>query len=102
MIRWNSIKGYVLVVISGLFFLGAGILVASNLGNSCDLTFYWTILHSQSIGVGLLIAAGVGIVAVWMLKLLVRGVRDIKRGRGLAAIDKINKLEKAQNKKPTD
>ena len=101
MIKWNSIKGYVLVVVSGLFLLAAGILVISNIGNSCDLTCYWTILHSQSIGVALLIAGGVGVVAVWMLKLLVRGVRDIKRGRKAAAIDKINQLEKAQSKKQT-
>ena len=95
MIKWNSIKGYVLVVISGLFFVAAGILAISNIGNYCDLTFFWTILHSRSIGVVMLISAGVGIVAVWMFKLLVWGVRDIRRGRRETKIDSIGKIEKA-------
>ncbi len=95
MIKWNSIKGYVLVVISGLFFVAAGILAISNIGNYCDLTFFWTILHSRSIGVVMLISAGVGVVAVWMFKLLVWGVRDIRRGRRETKIDSIGQAEKA-------
>ena len=102
MIRWNSIKGYVLVVISGLFFLASGMLVIGNMKSHLNMWLFWTILDSNNLGVALLIAGCVGVVAVWMFKLLTRGVRDIKRGRGLAAIDKINKLEKTQNKKQTD
>ncbi len=102
MIKWNSVKGYVLVVISGLFFLAVAMLIIGNIKNyHFNLWCFWTILYSQSVGVVLLITAGVGIVAVWMLKLLVRGVRDIMRGRKAAVIDKIAQLEKAQSKNQT-
>ena len=103
MIRWKSIKGYVLVVISGLFFLAVAMLVIGNIKNYYfNLWCFWTILYSQSVGVVLLITAGVGVVALWMFKLFVRGARDIRRGRREAVIDKIDQLEKAQSKKQTD
>ena len=96
MIKWNSIKGYVLVVISGLFFLAGGVLVIGNIKNShFNMWLFWTILDSKSVGVALLIAGGVGVVAAWMFKLLVRGVRDIRRGRRETRIDSIGKIEKA-------
>ncbi|MCD4825144.1 MAG: hypothetical protein K8S55_11090 [Phycisphaerae bacterium] len=99
--NWNTIKGYIYVVASGLFLLAAAILVFSNLGVYCkSLTFFWTQLEHQSVAVLMLVSAAMGIVTYWMVKLFIKGAMDIWRGRKEARIGRLGRMEKdmkAQN-----
>lgn len=90
-------KQYFLVILSGLFLLAVAILFISNTGNTCEnLNFYWTTLNSRSIGLIMLVSAGVGVVTWKMLRILGRNSWRIYRGR------KQRKKEHPPAKEPAD
>jgi hypothetical protein len=95
--NFNSVKGYVFVVLSGVYLTAAAILVLSNLGVYCDsITFFWMQPKMVSVGLMMLISAAVGFVTLWMARLMINGVKAIRRGRIEAKLAKVNQIEKSQ------
>ncbi len=75
-------KHYFMVVISGLFLLAIVILFVNNAGNTCEnLHFYWTTLNGQSVGLIMLVSAGVGVITWKMLRIFGKNSWRIYRGR---------------------
>ena len=100
--NWNYIKGYVLTVLGGLYLIAVGLMVVLNLKNYCDWSFYGAIQYGQSIGVIMLCSAVAGILTVFVVKMFIWGLKDIRRGRRDLALRKVNQLEKAQKQQAKD
>ncbi len=94
---WNYIKGYVLTVVGGIFLLMVVLMVVLNLKNPCDWSLYGAIQKGQSIGIIMACSAVAGILTVFVTRMFIWGLKDIRRGRRDLALRKINKLEKVQN-----
>ena len=78
--NWNLVKGYVLVVLSGLILFAAVVLIVVQ----WDLTADFSIYASKSTKVSTLLlvvcsAAG-GVALLFLLKMMVRGISALRRG----------------------
>ena len=73
------VKGYVLIVVSGLVILAAAALVVVQWTNEGTFSFFG---HDMKVRMWLLLlgAAGGGMVIRTLLRLLVRGIGSLKRG----------------------
>lgn len=90
--NWKTLKGQLLILFSGLFFLAAGVLFLTNIRNGCDLWFGQN-LHGST-GMVMLFSALVGGAVMFMFRLLVRGVRDLRIGRLQASLQRINRMDR--------
>ena len=100
--NWNYIKGYVLTVVGGLYLIAMTLMVVLNLKNYCDWSLYGAIQYGQSIGVIMLCSAVAGILTVYVVKLFIWGLKDIRRGRRDQALRKVNQMGKAQKQQEKD
>ncbi len=76
----NLLKGYVLVVLSGLILLAAALLVILQWGNQAKLSLYGKNVEVNTFALVLCSAAG-GIVIVFLCWVFVRGLRSLLKGR---------------------
>jgi uncharacterized membrane protein len=97
----NYIKGYLMTVLGGIYLLAVVLMVALNLKNYCDWSLYGAIQYGQSIGVIMLCSAVAGVVTVFVVRLFVRGIGDIRRGRREATLRKISRLDSVQKQQAT-
>jgi len=74
------LKGYVLVLASGLALLAAGLLLILQWGNKADLTAYGP--HVEVSTLLLMVASGVGgVLAALLARVLLHGMRSLSQGR---------------------
>lgn len=92
--KWNLVKGYVFVVIAGLYGLVAAVLVLTNIRNDCQLWFGQNLTGRT--GAVMLGGAAGGILLVFVVKLLVRGIRDLRRGHAQQKLQRLEAMEKQQ------
>lgn len=92
--NWNYIKGYVLTVLGGIYLLAVGLMVVLNIKNQCNWSLYGAIQYGHSIGVIMLCSAIAGILTVFVVKIFIWGIKDIRRGRQSAALRKVDQLVK--------
>lgn len=93
------IKGCTLTVISGLVIVAAGILVILQWGNNANFSLYGKNLEGENAvntAILILCSAGGGVVIVVMLWMLLKGIRDIGKGRKLARQNRVIKTVEAQ------
>jgi uncharacterized integral membrane protein len=91
--KYNIIKGYVLIVLSGLFFLAVAILLISN-SNTDAVWFFGTDFQDYSLGLVMLISGVTGIVAWWVGVLMIRGIKALRKGRQRQALDRVKQANK--------
>ncbi len=85
------IKGYVLVIVSGLVLLAAGLLIILQWGNFTDVTMYGPVVK---VNTGLLmIASAVGGIAIgFLVRAMVYGLLAMHKGR------RVSDLKRAQSR----
>ncbi|HAU38006.1 MAG TPA: hypothetical protein DCX07_09865 [Phycisphaerales bacterium] len=93
---FKTLFGYVLVVVCGLLILAAALLVVLQWQLRADFNLFGKPLSIRVVqesgklvggvntGLLMLLSAAGGIVMVWVVKLLVRGLKDIRKGGQLA------------------
>jgi len=75
----DLIKGYVLVIFSGLALLAAGLLIILQWGNHTALTMYGPVVKTNT--AVLMIASALGGVAIiYLAKTMIRGLHDMRKG----------------------
>lgn len=94
--KWNLVKGYVFVVLAGLFGLVATVLVLTNIKNECQLWFGQNMTGQT--GVVMLASALAGVVLVYVVKLLIRGIRDLRRGHVQQKLQRLEQIDKEKKK----
>jgi uncharacterized integral membrane protein len=78
----KTFKGGVLVGLSLVLLIAALVLALMNLGNKvADLHLYWRTFNNVNVGLVLLLAAAVGALLPTMVRMLIRGIRQIRGGR---------------------
>ncbi len=92
--NYRTIKGQVLILICGLYFAAGVVLFFTNAKNSCALWFGKNV--EGYTGVVMLISALFGIASIFVFKLLLRGVKDLRIGRLQASLQRVNQFDKAQ------
>ncbi len=96
--NWKTCKGQVLIFLGGVYFLAGIVLALLNMKNYCDWTLYGAIQYGHSVGAIMLISAGLGAVAVFVLKGLLRGVRDLRQGRVQTKLKRVDEWGKTRQK----
>ncbi|MBN1941914.1 MAG: hypothetical protein JW849_01340 [Phycisphaerae bacterium] len=96
--NWKTFKGQALILVCGLFFAAGVVVFFTNVKNSCDLWFGKNL--SGSTGMVMLISAVVGMATIFVFKLLLRGVRDLRIGRLQASLRRVDKMGKIQAQAP--
>lgn len=92
--NFRTIKGQVLILVCLVFFAAAVVLFLTNIKNECAV---WCGKNLEaSTGMVMLISALFGAVAIFVVKLLVRGVKDLKIGRLQARLQRVDRIEKTQ------
>ena len=79
--NFASMKGYMLTLASALVILASIILIVMNWGNPFELSLYWKIFKGNSLGLLMLLSAVSGIIIWWSFRLLIAGVRSLRKGR---------------------
>lgn len=98
-VHLNSVKGYILTVLTGLLLTAATILVILQWGNEGNFSMYGkNMVVNQAVLILAAMAAGVLLIPI--LKLLWSGVRGIRRGRLEGRLEKLDKIETDQKKHP--
>jgi hypothetical protein len=95
--NWKMIKGYAAIGLSGLFLAACVIVFLSNARQDCRLWFFGK-GYEAYISIVMLVSAVVGVVAVFMTKLLIQGIKNLRAGRRDAQLKKVGQLEKAARK----
>lgn len=99
--RWKLTKGYVLVAVAGLYFAALAIFVLNNIGNPVKtLSVYWKVIEGQSVSLIVLISMAAGIIAWFLLKAMIVGIKSIRLGQREERLDQFNSQAKAQKKAP--
>lgn len=95
--NWKTMKGQILILASGLFFAIGILLVLSNARNEGEL--WWFAKNTKAnMSLVMLVSVLVGVGAIFMFKVLLRGIRDLKIGRLQSSLQRVNKIDKAQEK----
>jgi uncharacterized protein HemY len=94
--NYRTLKGQVLILVSGLYFIVGILLALSNARNVGDLWWFGKNLH-VNISLVMLVSAIFGVVAIFVFKLLLRGIKDLKIGRLQASLQRVDKIEKTQS-----
>ncbi|MBN1555665.1 MAG: hypothetical protein JXA11_13050 [Phycisphaerae bacterium] len=96
--NFRMFKGQVLILLSGLYFILGILLVLSNARNEGAL--WWFAKNMQAnMSLVMIISAAVGMAAIFVFKLLLRGVKDLRIGRLQASLQRVEKIEKNQTAK---
>ena len=77
----NLLKGYVLIVLSGLVILAAVVLVALQWGNRGNFSLYGKNIPDANTAVVVLASAAGGVVLLFLPMLLARGISALRMGR---------------------
>lgn len=96
--NYRTIKGQVLILVCGFYFAAGVVLFFINAKNPCELWFGKNMTGYT--GVVMLISALFGIAAIFVFKLLLRGVKDLKIGRLQASLQRVDRIEKTQSQPP--
>lgn len=92
--NYRTIKGQVLILICGLYFTAGFVLFFTNAKNPCALWFGKNV--DGYTGIVMLISALFGIASIFVFRLLLRGVKDLRIGRLQASLQRVNQFDKAQ------
>jgi uncharacterized integral membrane protein len=95
--NWKMIKGYVAIILGGLFLAACVIVFLSNARQGCQVWFFGKGCDAY-VSIVMLASAVVGVVAIFMAKLLFHGIRNLREGRRDAQLRKVDQLEKANRK----
>lgn len=93
--NFKTLKGQVLILICGLYFAAGVVLLLTNARNYCKLWFGSNI-EGKYTGIVMLVSAVFGVLAIFMFKLLLRGIKDLRIGRLQASLQRVDKIEKPQ------
>jgi hypothetical protein len=96
--NFRTVKGQVLILISLLYFTAGVVLFFINARNDCKLWFGKNL--DGYTGIVMLVSALFGVAAIFVFKLLRRGIKDLKIGRLQASLQRVDKIEKTQAKAP--
>ena len=92
--NYRTIKGQILILVCGLYFAAAVVLFFTNAKNPCALWFGKNV--DGYTGVVMLFSALFGVAAIFVFKLFLRGVKDLKIGRLQASLQRVNQIERPQ------
>jgi uncharacterized integral membrane protein len=76
----NLLKGYVLVILSGAVILAAAILVTLQWGNKTRFSLYGKNIDDANTLVVMVGSAVAGVVLLFMIKMMIRGMLALRRG----------------------
>ena len=88
----KGVKGYVLVVLTGLYILAAVILVLLNIKNAASIWFGQNLTYST--GWIMIFSALVGFSFYWGIKWMFTGIKSIRAGITQDRVNRVGKLEK--------
>jgi len=83
--NFRVVKGWTLAVVSGLVFVAATILIATNMTDQIEVRFWGTVIATVHTGTVMLVSAAGGIVLVVFAMVLRIGVKSIRTGRKIQA-----------------
>jgi hypothetical protein len=92
--NFRTVKGQVLILVCGLYFAAGVVLFFINAKNPCDLWFGKNL--DGYTGIVMLISALFGMAAIFVFKLLRRGVKDLRIGRLQTSLQRVDRIEKNQ------
>ena len=98
--NWNLFKGYFLVIFSGLVILAAVILVVLEWDREAKFSIYGSDPVDVNTALLMLASGAGGIVLLYLVKLMFRGIRSLRKGRKQQAVQQVLAQPKARSQPP--
>lgn len=96
------VKGYVLTIVSGLLIAAAAVLVVLQWGNAANFSLYGKNIANANTALLMLASAAGGITMVWLAKMLLAGIRALRKGRSAQRQQQLDRRLAELEKRPQD